>query len=314
MSLELICRTATTFSASGEFDEDAFRHYLQRFVDTRLGVYLGSGGSGESHAMSLSELRRLYQAGVAALKGKVPVYANPPEQHTVEAVLEQSLLAIECGAEVVNIYGPEGRHGYKPTDEEYLAYHDELLPQLRHPVALAPNPILGYSPKPVLVAQLANRHHQVAAINLALQTDDFLVPLLDGLKREVPVYVPVSGSLNSLALGAAGLLGAEANILPRTHRLYMDCYAAQDTAGMGLAYAELKRFTHFVSAWGVSPRWLKMAMRVLKLPGGQGGPRRPFVLPSGAELERFTQGLLGLGIREISEQARAAGTLMGGVP
>src|ERR1700712_2995186 len=151
MTLELICRTATTFAANGSFDEDAFRLHLQRFIDSGLGVYLASGGSGESHGISVPEIRRLYAAGVSALKGKVPVFANPPEQHTVEATLEQTLLAIECGVEMVNIYGPEGRHGYKPTDEEYVAYHEALLPQVKHPVALAPNPILGYSPKPHLV-------------------------------------------------------------------------------------------------------------------------------------------------------------------
>ena len=310
MALQLICRTATTFASDGSFDEGAFRQYLQRFVDAKLGVYLASGGSGESHAMSEPELRRVYTAGVASLKGKVSVYANPPEQHTVEATLDQTRLATECGAEVVNIYGPEGRHGYKPTDEEYLAYHDALLPQVSHPIALAPNPILGYSPKPQLVAQLCNRYSQVVAVNLALQTDDYLVPLLDALRRPVPVYVPVSGSLNSLALGATGLLGAEANILPQTHRRYIDGIEARDPRAIGTAYAELKRFNHFVAGWGVSPRWLKASMAVLGLPGGNGGPRPPFLKLQGAEMERFRQGLLGLRIAEIAQTAtetRAAG-------
>lgn len=305
MGLHLICRTATTFSPGGAFDEDAFRRHLQRFIDAGLGVYLASGGSGESHAMSMEELRRVYTAGVASLKGKVPVYANPPEQHTVETTLDQTRLAIECGAEVVNIYGPEGRHGYKPTKEEYLAYHDALLPQVSHPVALAPNPILGYSPEPHLVAQLCNRYTQVVAVNLALQTDDYLLPLLDGLKRSLQVYVPVSGSLNSLALGATGLLGAEANILPQTHRRYIDGIEARDHRAIGIAYAELKRFNHFVAGWGVSPRWLKAAMAVLSLPGGDGGPRPPFLALQGAEMHRFRQGLLGLDIEEI---AQAIGT------
>ncbi len=306
MGLQLICRTATTFAPGGVFDEDAFRRHLQRFIDAGLGVYLGSGGSGESHAMSMQELQQVYRVGVACLKGKVPVYANPPEQHTVEATLDQTRLAIECGVEVVNIYGPEGRHGYKPTDEEYLAYHDALLPQVSHPVALAPNPILGYSPKPQLVARLCDRHSQVVAVNLALQTDDYLLPLLDALKRPVQVYVPVSGSLNALALGATGLLGAEANILPQTHRRYLDGIAARDAQAIGTAYAELKRFNQFVAGWGVSPRWLKAAMAVLGLPGGDGGPRLPFLPLQGAELARFRDGLLGLDIAEIRQAAEIA--------
>src|SRR5690242_10640382 len=104
--LDLICRVATTFDAEGRLDEDAFRQYLQRFVDNKIGVYLASGGSGEGHALTLDELRHVYTIGVAVCRGKVPVYANPPEQHTAEATLEHSLIAVDAGVELVNVYGP----------------------------------------------------------------------------------------------------------------------------------------------------------------------------------------------------------------
>ena len=44
--LTLMCRVATTFSKDGGIDETAQRAFLQRFVDAKLGVYLGSGGQG----------------------------------------------------------------------------------------------------------------------------------------------------------------------------------------------------------------------------------------------------------------------------
>jgi dihydrodipicolinate synthase/N-acetylneuraminate lyase len=62
--LDLICRVATTFDAEGRLDENAFRQYLQRFVENRIGVYLASGGSGEGHVLSIDELRRVYAIGV----------------------------------------------------------------------------------------------------------------------------------------------------------------------------------------------------------------------------------------------------------
>ena len=54
-------------------------------------------------------------------------------------------------------------------------------------------------------------------------------------------------------------------------------------------------------------RWQKMALKVFKLPGGEGGLRKPYLMPSDAEVERFTTGVLALGLAEIDELARAAG-------
>jgi dihydrodipicolinate synthase/N-acetylneuraminate lyase len=42
---------ATVFAPDGRFNESAMRLYLRRQIDARLGVYLGSGGNGETHAM-----------------------------------------------------------------------------------------------------------------------------------------------------------------------------------------------------------------------------------------------------------------------
>jgi hypothetical protein len=54
-------------------------------------------------------------------------------------------------------------------------------------------------------------------------------------------------------------------------------------------------------------RWQKMALKVFKLPGGEGGLRKPYVMPTDAEVERFTTGLLALELAEIDELAQAAG-------
>src|ERR1700694_4277445 len=116
--LELLCRNATAFAEDGSIDEDAYRQLLQRLVDSKIGVYLASAGSGESGAMTADELKRVYRIGVEVCKGKVAVCGNPPEQPTVRESLHHINLAIENGVELVNLYGPEGRHSYRPTDDE----------------------------------------------------------------------------------------------------------------------------------------------------------------------------------------------------
>src|SRR3954451_24138667 len=139
--LNLLVRNATALNEDGSINEEAYRQFLQRFVDARIGVYLGSAGSAEGGAMTADELRRIYRVGVDVCKGKVQVNGNPPEKPTVRETLEHIRLAIEGGVEIVNVYGPPGWHAFRPTDEEYAGFFDELLQEVKHPVAIAPNRI-----------------------------------------------------------------------------------------------------------------------------------------------------------------------------
>lgn len=306
--MTLLCRNATTFTKTKQLDEEAFRRFLQRFVDAKLGVYLASGGSGESHALSRDELTRVYTIGVEVCKGKVPVNANPPEQHTAQATIEHAKLAIDAGIEVVNVYGPASWHGFRPTDAELTAYFDEVLAAIKHPVALAPNPTIGYTPQPAVLADICNRYSQVVAVNLRGVVDVYMINLKDAVKRDLEYYVPIAGSLNSFKLGATGLLGPEANIIPKTYRQYIDLYESGKLDELSIAYAQIQRFTQFVMKWHTSsPRWLKMAMKVLKLPGGEGGVRGPYKMGTDEEVQAFADGLLRLRLPEIDDLARAAG-------
>ncbi|MDB5927916.1 MAG: hypothetical protein JWN13_6852 [Betaproteobacteria bacterium] len=307
--LELFCRIATPFKTSGEFDEEAFRIWLQRFVQNNIGIYLGSGGGGESHALTWQELQRIYEIGVKECKGKIPVYANPPEQYTARATREYIAQAIESGVDLVSIYGLSSRHGMKPTDHELRLYFKEVLSDIKHPVSLAVNqPIMGYMPKPAVIADVCNAHHQIVAINLSHGSDAFFLQLKDRLKRDIPIYVHLGGSLNKLTMGARGIFGTEANLIPKTQRSYLEAYESRDFEQLGRVYAQLVRFNDYVAQWYPSvARAIKMGMRLLKLPGGEGGLREPYRMPPQKEYEAFADGLLRLGIPEIEEQARAAG-------
>jgi 4-hydroxy-tetrahydrodipicolinate synthase len=308
MALQLVSRAATTFGTDGAFDEDAQRRYLQRYIDARLGVFMGSGGSGEGHALTMDELQRVYACGVAACKGKIPVWANPPEQYTARQTIEHSKLAAEAGCEVVNVYGLAGLHSMRPTEYELQCYFDDVLGALNFPVSLAAQPLVGYTIRPEMLAELCNRYQQVVAINLTGVNDIYFLRLKDALRRDVGLYVPIPGAAYTLGLGATGLLGTEANIIPKTYRRFMDAYESKDMAAMAQAYGEIQRFLSYVSKWNPGPtRWIKMCMKVLKLPGGEGGVREPYRMPPEEEMQSFTAGLLKTGIPEVMEMARAAG-------
>ena len=184
--IALQCRAATVFDKTGAIDEAGFRAYLQRLIDSNIDLYLASAGSGEGHALRWEELKRVYEIGVTVGRGKVEVNANTPEHHTARGVIEHSMLAIEAGVDLVNIYQPASWHGYRPRGDELLAYYETILKALRHPVALAPNPIIGPGPSPSLVADLCRRFPQIAAINLVGQPEIYFLELKAALTRDVP--------------------------------------------------------------------------------------------------------------------------------
>jgi len=302
------CRVATTFSANGDFDEEAYRQYLQRFIDTNTGVYLGSGGIGEGHTLTWEEMRTVYRVGVETCKGKVPVYANVLEQFTARDVIRWGQLAVESGVEAVNFYAAEGRHEFKPTDAELTIWLDTVLSAIKHPAALAAQPVVGYPVKAEIIAAACRRHRHVIAVNLTGVTDAYFCQLRELIDHDMRYYVQVTGSLNMLVLGANGLLGGDINIIPGTYRRYIDLFAQKKFDELGPVYADIKRYLAYTARWNPAPtRWIKMAMKILKLPGGEGGLRAPYQIPDADEMAQFTDGLLRLRIPEIEAQAKAAG-------
>jgi dihydrodipicolinate synthase/N-acetylneuraminate lyase len=305
----ITARSATTFTASGALDEDAMGAHLQRLVDQRIGVLLASCGSGEGGSLTREELSRVYEIGVSVCKGKVLVGSNQPEKFTARESIEQAHLAVDAGVDLVNIYGPYGLHGYRPTDEEYRRYFDRVLAEIRHPVSLCPHASLGYSPKPSVLAGIADAYPQVRTVILSgIVGDAYLVELLDALHRDVEIIVRYDGAFNTLGMGATGIDVQEANFVPATVRHYVDAYQDGRFPAALESYAALKRLTKINERWKPSSaRWIKMALRVFRLPGGDGGLREPYLMPDPAELDRFRSSVLALGIPEIDAMARAAG-------
>lgn len=302
--INLLCRNATALTPTGDIDEEGFRQFLQRFVDVRMGVYLGSAGSGEGGAMTGDELLRIYRIGVEVCKGKVQANGNPPEKPTVRETLEHINIAIRGGVDLVNIYGPPGWHAFRPTDEEFIGFFDELLPQVKHPVAIAPNPTIGYSPKPAIIADFCRRYTHIRTVNLVNQDDDYFIRLKDCLTRDVELNVPITASLDMMLLGATGVIGGELNLLPKTYRQYIDLYESGKFVEAARVYADLKRFNRYVEQWrGAHPRWIKMMMKAFNMRGW--GLRGPYRMPPDSEIERFRNGLMKLNLPEVTELAQA---------
>src|SRR6185295_4532359 len=190
---------------------------------------------------------------------------------TVRATREYVAQAIKAGCEMVSIYGLASRHGMKPTDMELTLYFKEVLAGIKHPMSLAVNlPITGYMPKASVIADVCNSHRQVEAINLSYGGDAFFMQLKDRLKRDIPIYVHLNGSLSKIAMGAGGVYGTEANIIPKTQRRYLEAVERRNFNEIARLTTLIVRFGALVERWSPSvPRALKMAMKLLKLSGAE---------------------------------------------
>jgi len=311
--LGYICRNMTTFTAQGAFDEGAFRQYLQRFVNSEIGIFVASSGTGVGQALTWEELGRLYRSAVECCGGKIMVGANIPEQYTAKLTIEHALLAVECKVDIVNVYGPDGRHAFRPTDEEYVAFFDAVLAAVKAPVSLCPNPTIGYTPSPRVLASIADRHSNVSTIVLTGHyLDDYFLALRDAMSRDdVKVFATEPGSFNTLALGAAGLAGNLAGVIPKTYRRYLDAFQEGRIEDAAQEYACIRRLMGFVAEnWpGGVPRWVMMYLREFKQPGGEGKLPGPYIHWPDSEYVRFREGILALNVPEIEESAKIAGLL-----
>jgi 4-hydroxy-tetrahydrodipicolinate synthase len=300
MAATVFCMVATPFGVDGGVDEAALRHQLRRMIDANVGVYLGSGGAGEGHALTTAELRRVYEIGVSECSGRVPVHANPPEPRTAAAMLELARHAVTAGVDVVQLYPMDAGHAMRPTQAEQEAYYHELLDAIDHPVALSVHVYAGYMAPIPLLKSLCTTYRQIAAINVIGTPLSYFVELQDAVGPRIALNVRLINAVEGLALGAQGFLAAEPNLVPHLCRSIVDRYEAKDMAGCGAALANLVRLASIVNRWAPSTaRWVKMAMKVLGLPGGDGGLRKPYLMPPPTELDEMAAAFERLGIRRL---------------
>jgi hypothetical protein len=65
------------------------------------------------------------------------------------------------------------------------------------------------------------------------------------------------------------------------------------------------RFAAIVNRWSpANARWIKMAMKALGLPGGNGVLRPPYLLPDQSQLDEMAQMLDRFGLARIEAEAK----------
>jgi 4-hydroxy-tetrahydrodipicolinate synthase len=300
---------ATPFKDDGSLDLDAFAQLLDNMCQANIGVYLGSGGAGEGHALSVSELRDVYRTGVEVCKGRVPVAANPREPRTAGQMLDLATAAVEEGVELVQLYSLDAGHGMKPTAAELERYYRFLLDRLDCRIAISVHAYYPYPVAPSLLADLCVSYPQIEAINVIMPMDYYLqvreaVQVAD---RDIELYTSMWTFLEGLYAGSHGVQSAEPNLIPYTMRRLADAVLTGDTETASRLYIFVYEFMRIAQRWAPSTaRWLKMGLKVLNLPGSNGVLREPYVLPDQAQIGEMSEAFTRLGVEEMEAESAAA--------
>jgi 4-hydroxy-tetrahydrodipicolinate synthase len=292
----------TPLDKNDRIHEAAFRAHLKRMVSAGLGIYVGSGGSGEGHALTPAEYEEVCGIAVDECKGKIPVYTNPHETRTARDMVELMQRCARTGVDLVQAYQLDPGHGRRPPLEEQNAYYRYILDRVDHPTAISIHSGAGYIAPPEFVAKLCQDYPQVKIINLATGSDlQYFVRLSDMLGPGVRLFGGQANALGALGLGGWGVQDTVANVAPKLCASIVTHFLAGDNTRAGAAYAQSLRLMAPVwgTRWG-GPPMIKGVLAALDLLPEEGSfVREPYLKPDSAAVAQAVAGVKALNIEEL---------------
>lgn len=267
----------TPFTPDDELDDDALRVLVDALARADVGIYLGSYGTGEGHLLRPAEIPRLYQVGVEAAAGRVPVYAAAVGFTDTARVIEQALEAERAGVDAVQIHPPRpGPIAIRPRPDEVERFYADVLSEVRGPVHLTNQVVMsGYALPIDLMIHLTTTYENVCALNTSDPNAGASALVVEKLAPHVDVYVGVISQLvTTLTLGGAGALCFEADVAPSLCNEVVRAFSAGDMGSLRVSFTRLMRLNEVLSRFQ-NPRSVKAAMRHLGLPAG--ALRRPYL-------------------------------------
>jgi 4-hydroxy-tetrahydrodipicolinate synthase len=267
----------TPFDAHDHLDEEALAEIVDRLARTGVGIYLGSYGTGEGHLLRPDEILGLYEIGVEAAGGRVPVYAAALGFTSTDDVIATAQAAVAAGVDAVQIHPPRpGPSAITVRPSELERFYADVLGAVTSPVHLTNQVVMvGYQLPVPLVVELVATYPQITAVNTSDPDLISVGELIRAVGSQTDVYVGIIAQLlNALALGAKGTLCFEADVAPELCLDVIDAQRAGDFDQVAQAFDRLLQLNAILSRFQ-NPRSVKAAMRLLGLPAGT--LRRPYL-------------------------------------
>jgi 4-hydroxy-tetrahydrodipicolinate synthase len=215
----------------GEFDETAFRAFVDWQIVNGTQGLVPVGTTGESPTLSHQEHHRVVEACIAEAKGRVPVIAGAGSNNTQEAV-SLAIHAEKAGADGLLVVAP---YYNKPSQEGMYQHFKAINDAVGIPII-----VYNIPPRSVVDISIDTMQRLFELRNIAGVKDSTGDLARIPLQRQAlgPDFIQLSGedmtALAVLAHGGDGCISVTSNVAPRA------CADAQDACLRGDFAAALK--------------------------------------------------------------------------
>lgn len=261
----IIPPVSTIFDESYNLDEAGMGRLIDFLIDEGVDglFFLGSGG--EFSQMSVAQRKQVAEFAIRYVDKRLPVLIGTGGTSTQE-VIELSHHAEEHGADGVVIINPY----YWVLSEEnlYLHYH-EIAEAVKGPIILYNFPTLtGQDLSPELVLRLADAHANIVGIKETIDSTAHIRKMVQNVKSKHPHFTVLAGFddhlLNTLIIGGDGAIPGSSNFAPQ---LAVGVYKAYKEGDYKAAAEQHKKLALMPSLYELETPFLSIVKEAVKLRG-----------------------------------------------
>lgn len=219
----------TPFTAEGRVDEQALRKYIDFLIAAGVHGLFPLGTNGAGPLLSTADRQFVAATVVNQAAGRVPVIIHTGAISTEETVA-LTRHAQEIGADAAAVVAP----WYFPHDDLALEAHFAAVADAAHDLEIYLYNIPGNAKndlKPSLVKRLANRFSNIRGVKDSSKDLGRLQDYIAALGPDLTVVVGTDALVvPALLIGAAGVVSAIGNCLPKVMVELYEAFRQGDTA------------------------------------------------------------------------------------
>jgi|SRR5690625_1187476 len=205
----IIPPAVTVFNDDESINEELFREHLRFLLESNIGGISIGGSTGEGHALTAKELKRLIKIGVEETKGNIPIVAGIIRDTTMEAI-EYATKAYEAGADYLMITPV---HYFHPDDDAHYAFYKAISDAVDLPIIL-----YNVVPTAIITPECMRRLAEIENV-IGIKQSGGDIHALNRMMLELPEDQIVWSAVDALlyptyTLGAEGAIAALLTVHP----------------------------------------------------------------------------------------------------
>lgn len=248
--------------AGGAVDYVTYAELARHVINGGSHGLVVNGTTAEPTTLTPDERNTLVETAVRVAAGRVPVVAATGSQSFADT-LDLTRSADRTGADALMIVTP---YFVKPPVTGLIEYYVALAGETSRPVLIYHIPgRAGVSLPPAAIEEIARRAPNVVGVKHASTDLGFVTEMLVRLGPDFRIFVGLEElSFPMMAVGAAGLMNAAGNLLPRKVAALANAVLAGDMSEARRLHYDLFEINQAIF-WETNPIPMKYMMRRLGL-------------------------------------------------